>query len=357
MLYFSIERDGIEGATTKARDWRPDVCLSNQVGILAAEQALLDLTPIVKVIHGHYGTCIGGHKMHLFPTSVPCDRTFGPACLALYLPRHCGQLSVRNMLAQYSYAREQNSILDDYASLTVTSEYMKGQYVLHGVSADRIDVNPLFPTIPRPEEPASLKSPESECVLFLGRMTASKGGSFLVRAVHDASRRLGRRVQVVMAGDGYEKDRLVRLATELDVDAVFPGWVDSEGRAALLRRASLLAVPSVWHEPFGLVGLEGGRYGVPSVAFDVGGISAWLRHGVNGLLVPARPPQPEALGEALATALGDRDTLDSLRRGAIEVAETLSVERHVDALEHALIRAASSPRRRRTAADASQLRR
>ena len=56
--------------------------------------------------------------------------------------------------------------------------------------------------------------------------------------------------------------------------------------------ADLLVVPSLWPEPFGLVGLEGARSRLPAAAFAVGGIPDWLRSGVNGYLAPGDPPTP-----------------------------------------------------------------
>ena len=65
--------------------------------------------------------------------------------------------------------------------------------------------------------------------------------------------------------------------------------------------AAVLAVPSVWPEPFGLVGLEAAARGVPAVAFDTGGIRQWLHHQISGLLVP-----PSGGHAALATAFAAR---------------------------------------------------
>ena len=52
--------------------------------------------------------------------------------------------------------------------------------------------------------------------------------------------------------------------------AEFTGWVRPSRRTDLMRGADLLAVPSVWPEPFGLVGVEAGCVGLPAAAFDVG---------------------------------------------------------------------------------------
>ena len=63
--------------------------------------------------------------------------------------------------------------------------------------------------------------------------------------------------------------------------------------------AVLVAVPSLWPEPFGLVGLDAAALGRPAIAFDVGGIGEWLTDGVNGKLV-----EPAAGEEGLARRIG-----------------------------------------------------
>ena len=134
--------------------------------------------------------------------------------------------------------------------------------------------------------------------------------------------------------------RAEALAARLEVDATFTGWVDDAGRADLFRAASVLAVPSVWPEPFGLVGLEAGVFGVPAVAFDVGGIGDWLTPGFNGWLVPGAAPSAAQLGDALAHAARNPDLLARMRVNARAMAERMSLARHVAALEQVLAAAA-----------------
>jgi glycosyltransferase involved in cell wall biosynthesis len=72
--------------------------------------------------------------------------------------------------------------------------------------------------------------------------------------------------------------------------------------------------------------------GIPAVAVSSGGVSEWLRDGVNGAAVDA-PASPEAFGDALAELLMDTARLERLRKGARRVAQEMSLEAHVDRLE------------------------
>ncbi|HEV7589276.1 MAG TPA: glycosyltransferase, partial [Longimicrobium sp.] len=147
---------------------------------------------------------------------------------------------------------------------------------------------------------------------------------------------------LTMCGDGPPRAEWEALARSLGVAAEWTGWVDAADRVRLIRSASLLAVPSVWPEPFGLVGLEAGSQGVPAVAFDVGGIGEWLADGDNGRLVPGDPPRAEALAEAIAWAATHPDALAAMRPRARAAAARMSVAAHVERLEQVLAAAARS---------------
>src|SRR5262249_7597148 len=154
----------------------------------------------------------------------------------------------------------------------------------HGVPEDRLRLLPLFPAGQRPDsEPPEARAPEGR-TLFLGRLTALKGGQLLVRALRRARAVSSLPLTLTVAGDGPERRLLELAAAESGVPAECVGWVDGPPRERLLRSADLLVVPSTWPEPFGLVGLEAGCVGLPSVGFSVGGVPDWLLPEESGVL-------------------------------------------------------------------------
>jgi glycosyltransferase involved in cell wall biosynthesis len=327
----AVEPPDIDAAFAELRAWGPDVCFSNNMAPLDVERRALDEWPVVKFMHGYFGTCVSALKTHAFPFRTACSRTLGPACLALYVPRHCGSLTPAALTGGYRWARAQQQLLTRYAAVVVASDHMAEEYARHGVPRERLAMLPLFPSLTLRDSPAAA----GDRVLFLGRMTDLKGGDLLIRAVAGAARQLGRSIPLVMAGDGPQRRAWERLASSERIDAVFPGWLDADQRLAALFSAAVLAVPSVWPEPFGLVGLEAAAMGVPAVAFDTGGIRQWLHHQVSGLLVPPSGGHA-ALAAALSEILQDRGLRDRLSRGALNTARQMSVDAHLSGLERVL---------------------
>ena len=129
-------------------------------------------------------------------------------------------------------------------------------------------------------------------------------------------------VSLTIAGEGPCRLEWQSKARRLEsrvpgLEVVFPGWINGETKSAILADTDLLVVPSVWPEPYGIVGDEAGALGVPATAFRLGGIPEWLADGVNGTLAPGSPPTSDGLADAVARALGDDSTYRSLRAGAM----------------------------------------
>jgi glycosyltransferase involved in cell wall biosynthesis len=334
-----VQDEGLDGAVTRVRGFAPDVCFSHNMRALEIDARLLEEWPVVKMLHGHFGNCVSGQKAFSFPDVVPCPRTFGPGCLAYYMPRRCGRANPFAMVEQYGWGTRQRALLPRYRGLVVASRFMRTEYLRVGVPPANVHAMPLF----APPQPAVAPDDTARPidVVFLGRLTALKGPDVLVEAAAHASARLGRRVSVVLAGVGPERERLETLAAARGVDARFPGWLAPRERDELLRQASLIAVPSRWAEPFGLVGLEAGVSGTPAAAFDVGGISDWLADGTNGRLID---PQLGAagLGTAIAEILGSPALWRQLSAGAREAAARFTVANHLRLLMPVLESAVAS---------------
>lgn len=337
---FEVDAKRIAPAFDRIARWAPDVCFSHNMNLLDVEGALLVRWAVVKFMHGYSGTCIGGQKRHAFPVAQPCDRRFGVACLALYGPRHCGELRPGAFVRHYRWAREQHDLLKRYRAIVVASEHMKTEFVRNGLDPLRVHVIPLFGT--HDEAPDAharqLCADDDACsIAFVGRMTGLKGGDLLVDAIAEASGRLGRTIRLLLIGDGPQRAEWERRASARQVPYTSTGWLNGDDLWAALRQATLLALPSTWPEPFGLVGLEAAALGIPAVAFDVGGIREWLRPGVNGHLVRADPPRSGAFADALVRMLSDPDELTAMGRRATTVASEMSLERHLDRLEPLLM--------------------
>ena len=334
-----VQDEGLERAIGRVRVFAPDICFSHNMRTLAIDSRLADEWPLVKMMHGHFGTCVSGQKAFAFPGVVACPRTFGPGCLAHYLPRRCGQASPFVMMQQYRWGTSQRSLFDRYRAVVVASRFMRSEFVRAGMAEDQVHAIPLFAPA-HLESGGSADGPRPIDVAFLGRMTPLKGPGLLIDAAAHAAARLGRRVSIVFAGEGPERDRLARLAAPPGVDARFPGWLQPAERDRLLREVVVLAVPSRWPEPFGLVGLEAGVFGTPAVAFDAGGIADWLEDGENGRLIdPALGAH--GLGDAITDILRDPDLRRRLGTGARAAAARLSLDAHLRALTTVLRQAAA----------------
>jgi glycosyltransferase involved in cell wall biosynthesis len=168
-------------------------------------------------------------------------------------------------------------------------------------------------------------------------MEVVKGGGVLLDALPRVLGALGRPLQLTFVGDGMERQKWQQKAVQLQAfeprsKIQFEGWLEKPALQRIYRESDLLIVPSLWPEPFGLIGPEAGSCGVPAVAFDVGGIADWLTDGVNGYLAPSDPPTSEGLARATVKCLSDPANYQRLRRGAVESAQRFSLQEHVASL-------------------------
>lgn len=113
----------------------------------------------------------------------------------------------------------------------------------------------------------------------------TEGLSWVIRACGNLFRQ-GKRLQLVIAGDGVEKEKLFRLAAEhLPGRVAFPGKIAREHMYRFYSAGDIFVFPGI-RESLGMVFLEAQSCGIPVIAFRNGGVPEVVRDGETGLLVP-----------------------------------------------------------------------
>lgn len=172
---------------------------------------------------------------------------------------------------------------------------------------------------PTPSTPRSASTDRRPLVLSIGRLVPEKGVVHLLRA-WPRVRAAFPAAELLIAGEGPERAALEQLAAQagLDPQQVFKGRIPHEEVDALMRRAKLLVVPSIWFEAYGLTIVEAQRAGLPPVISRIGGMAELVEHERSGLLV--EPRDAEALAAAILRLLGDPELYERCVAGCLRAA-------------------------------------
>jgi glycosyltransferase involved in cell wall biosynthesis len=281
--------------TVIARDAFDVVMTSNvfDVAVLAAARAL---PRMVVRLHDHRAFCPNGDRRYpQFPGN--CERAMGGACVVNAATHGCvagPRPETLRRIRERANVRDAVRVAD---AVVVSSAFMARLARTNGVAAERIVVAP--PPLARDafvDDPAP--RPRMRRLLFAGRIVPQKGLLSLVRALARIDR--DERPILAIAGEpSPEYDRARSLATDLGVALDPLGRLDPRGMRAAIDASCAVAVPSLWAEPFGLLGIEAQARGRPAVAYAVGGIPEWV--GRAGIAVA--PGDEGALAAAIVTVL------------------------------------------------------
>ncbi|HLB45259.1 MAG TPA: glycosyltransferase family 4 protein, partial [Candidatus Limnocylindrales bacterium] len=279
----------------------------------------------LKTLHV-YDFCPSGNKYH-HALRRPCRHPTGPLCVPRMAYKRC-VLDKRPAVIVRAYRRAVAANRSNAGSpmLIVASEHVRRAAMASGYPAAQVRTLPYFTVLPSRTLPPP---PASATVLFSGRLVREKGLHTLLAAVAT----IDRPWTLLVAGDGMDRPYAVRVAQRLGLaDRVrFLGWLDRDDVARCYAEAAVVALPSLWPEPFAIVGLEAMAFGRPVVAFDVGGIREWLADGETGFLVPAG--DVGAMADRLTRVLEDPALAASLgARGRARVERDFSPGDHLDRL-------------------------
>lgn len=282
--------------------------------------------------HDHRWWCASASRYYARTRTICGIRATTVDCAARYHALRCGGLRPGPMVRGLGRAAAGRRALAAADAVLAASSFMVGEAVLHGADPTRTHLVPLATHL-EDAPPASPRDGDPLVILFASRLTREKGVTLLL----DAFARMHVRAELEIAGSG-----IAARATERAV-AAHParerirllGHLDGGGMRQAYARAAAVVVPSLWPEPFGLVGIEALAAGRPVVTTGVGGSADWARVDLGVLVVS--PGDPEALAAALDRILSDPDwTMRARTAGAPWARGRHSIATHEDRLRQIL---------------------
>jgi glycosyltransferase involved in cell wall biosynthesis len=281
---FPLPESGRLNATASALEsFPPDIIYFHTLPDVDVFEALLDSSaPVVRMVHDHSLYCLRSYKYNPLTRAV-CHRS---ASLYCAFPCMAPIARDRNGVFPLKWSgfaahRRELELSKRCKAFIVYSEYSKDELVNNGFDAEKIHIH--VPMRCRENAPTSTFS-QRNVILFAGQIIRGKGVDLLLKALA----KVNVPFECLILGDGNHREYCQRLCARLNLaDRVqFRGFVAPDELQRFYLDASVFVVPSVWPEPFGMVGPEAMRYGLPVVAFDAGGIKEWLIHAENGFLAP-----------------------------------------------------------------------
>jgi glycogen synthase len=188
--------------------------------------------------------------------------------------------------------------LEDLEQFTATQFGERGSVVYNGIRLEDFQA----------AEPHQHPRPY---ILGIGRHVLQKGFDVLIEAFAAAGLAS---YDLLLAGDGPERQNLEGLARNLHIDArvKFLGRADRAAAVALFRGCSFFVLPSR-QEPLGIVNLEAMAAGKAVIASRTGGVPEIVADGETGMLVP--PDDAAALAGAMRRVAGDEALRERLGNG------------------------------------------
>jgi glycosyltransferase involved in cell wall biosynthesis len=319
--------------------FQPNVVYVHKMADLEVIRSLLTTRlPLVRMVHDHDLYCMRSYKYNYFTRRI-CQRAASPYCVfpcgAFAARNHSGGLPLK--WVSYRSKLEEIRLNREFDRLIVASQFMKEQLVRNGFGSERIEIHPPVPTAGEAVIPSDFS--QRNLIIYAGQIIRGKGVDVLLESLAQVRTPF----ECFIYGEGNQRAWCERLSCRLGLSGrvFFRGYVPPKELEASYRQASIAVMSSVWPEPFGAVGLEAMRHGLPVIAFDAGGIREWLIDGHNGRLVPwmdraAFAARIEELlsDKALARKLGEQ--------GRATVAGSYGFPKYIDGLGNMFARLAGS---------------
>ncbi len=328
---FPLSNANAKNTTRQAlKSFQPDAVYVHKMADPGVLEVLAEAAvPVVRMVHDHDLYCMRSYKY--FPLSrTICTHAAGWRCV---FP--CGAVLARNRngglpfkWVSYLARRKEIALNRRFQRIVVATDYMRQELLRNGFDRRRIEIHAPVPRSNNRATPASFS--DRNRIIYSGQVIRGKGVDVLLESLA----RVRASFECFIFGDGNHRSYCEELARKLGLEdrVHFKGYVPHAELESFYTDASLAVVSSVWPEPFGAVGLEAMRHGLPVVAFNAGGISEWLFDGENGFLVPWM--DRDQFARRIDQLLGDKAQARQLgERGRQIGSEKFNFDQYISGLE------------------------
>jgi len=268
------------------------------------------------IFHGHWAFP-GGYIAYLM------SKIFGKQFVVTI---HGGEI---NMLKKFKFLQKIVISSLNHSSIIITnSNFTKNEMIKLGAHEEKITIIKVPPNFVKVEtNDENIKTfrkkftePQSQIVLFVGRLVELKGVEYLIRSLNEIKKI---DIHLIIAGNGPLKNDLEKLTSSLGLEnkVTFFGQADKRELGLLHSISDVFVCPSIIDsegstEGLGLVIPEAMKSGIPVIASAVGGIIDTVKNEVNGLLVEEK--NPKAIANAIERIISDEELMKKIIKNSKE---------------------------------------
>ncbi|QNG59546.1 glycosyltransferase family 4 protein [Bacillus sp. PAMC26568] len=187
--------------------------------------------------------------------------------------------------------------VSEYIKRTVTIRYPQAEAKTH-VLYSGVDFTKFHPIwSPKGQEiRAQWKEKyglkHNKVILFIGRLSKTKGPDLLIKAMHDIIKHEPNATLVIVGGKWFSEDglndyvrHLYDTAEPLKNRVIFTKYIPAPEIPKILLMGDLLVCSSQWHEPLARIHYEAMAAGLPILTTDRGGNAEVIFNDLNGYVI------------------------------------------------------------------------
>ncbi len=183
--------------------------------------------------------------------------------------------------------KERENILEKATAVFCVSKFVKEKF-LEGINKNVQKVHVLYNGVERKFKKFPKKKKE---VLFVGRLVPEKGVDLYVDVTENIAKKFPDwkfdLIGSFRLGDNKKEgsfvNNVIKKFIKNSKQTQFYGFKNQDFIQEKMKSASIIVIPSIWEEPYGLVAAEAMSNGIAIIASDIGGIPEIVKE--NGILI------------------------------------------------------------------------